>query len=227
MGKVGSIIITIAKVIGMIGLAGCLAGTILVGIMPKDLLTISAQGSGTIEVNLDAIGASISEEDMEKINSSDGLEDGSVKLDVSGNGVAYNFTEMYAEGNSIFLSETQSTDSVSVHDFVYALIIATITMAMSVVSLFFAGFLCKAFKTCRSPFEENVIKKMQQFAYSLLPWVILSSISKSMVNSLTSGSLDVNVTIDLTMVLIVLVILALSYIFKYGAVLQQESDETL
>ena len=33
--------------------------------------------------------------------------------------------------------------------------------------------------------------------------------------------------IDLKMVFVILVILALTFIFKYGAILQQESDETL
>jgi len=33
--------------------------------------------------------------------------------------------------------------------------------------------------------------------------------------------------VDLGMVLIILFIFVLAYIFKYGAVLQQESDETL
>ena len=139
----------------------------------------------------------------------------------------YDFTEMYTEGNSIFLSTSQTLNTISAHNLVYCVAIATISMAMTVVSLFFAGFLCKAFKNCNSPFEENVIKKMQQFAYSLIPWVILTSISNSMINSLVSGKFNVNVSIDLTMLLVVLIILALAYIFKYGAVLQQESDETL
>ncbi len=223
MGEVGNILIIIAKVFCIIGLAGCLAGTIAIGILPKDFMTLQAQGIGTIEINMEAIGESITAEESEQINN--GSYDGYFEVQ---SGVSeYNFNEIYAEGNSIFLTSNQSTKVISVHNLLYIMVIATVSVAMTVVSLFFAGFLCKAFKNCSSPFEENVIKKMQQFAYSLIPWVILTSISQSMVNSLTSGKLKVNISIDLTMIIIVLVILAFAYIFKYGAVLQQESDETL
>lgn len=225
MGEVGSILIVIAKVFCIIGFVACLIGTICLGLLPKDFISFHAMGSGTIEVNMEAIGQSISAEDAELINSGKLLENGKVSIELNSN--EYEMSEMYTEGNSIFLSTSQTLNTISAHNLVYCVAIATISMAMTVVSLFFAGFLCKAFKNCSSPFEENVIKKMQQFAYSLIPWVILTSISNSMINSLVSGKFNVNVSIDLTMLLVVLIILALAYIFKYGAVLQQESDETL
>lgn len=225
MGEVGNILIIIAKVFCIIGLAVCLAGTIAIGILPKDFITLQAQGIGTIEINMEAIGENITAEESEQINN--GSNDGYLEIQAGVSVGEYSFNEMYAEGNSIFLTSNQSTKVISVHDLAYIMVIATVSVAMTVVSLFFAGFLCKAFKNCSSPFEENVIKKMQQFAYSLIPWVILTSMSQSMVSSLTSGKLEVNFSINLTMLIIVLVILAFAYIFKYGAVLQQESDETL
>jgi hypothetical protein len=42
-----------------------------------------------------------------------------------------------------------------------------------------------------------------------------------------SGAPKVTLSINLAVIFTVLVIFALAYIFKYGAVLQQESDETL
>lgn len=229
MGEVGGILIIIAKVICIIGFVVCLIGTICLGLLPKDFITFHAMGSGTIEVNMEAIGQSISAEDAAQINSGSMPEVGTLKLEGSfrfGTN-EYVFNEKHAEGNSIFLSSSQSSNTISVHDLVYCVGIAAVSLAMTIVSLFFAGFLCKAFKNCRSPFEENVIQKMQQFAYSLIPCVLLASISNSMMSSLLSGSFHVNVSIDLSMLVVALVILALAYIFKYGALLQQESDETL
>ncbi len=75
--------------------------------------------------------------------------------------------------------------------------------------------------------EKNVIKKMQYFAYSLVPWAVVSMISDSIRESILNNKLSVMFSIDLGVVLIVLVVLLLVHIFKYGAVLQQESDETL
>ena len=68
---------------------------------------------------------------------------------------------------------------------------------------------------------------MTSFAFSLIPWVFLSSLVNSVSNSITTGGPHVSLSINLGMILIILVIFALTLIFKYGAVLQQESDETL
>jgi len=45
--------------------------------------------------------------------------------------------------------------------------------------------------------------------------------------SAMSGGIHLIFSIDLGVVLVVLIVLVLVSIFKYGAVLQQESDETL
>jgi hypothetical protein len=93
--------------------------------------------------------------------------------------------------------------------------------------LCFASSLCKAFRDCETPFEDNVIKKMQNLAYSLIPWVFVSAATDSVVSSLTTNMVAITFGIDFGVVLIILIVFALVYIFKYGAVLQQESDETL
>ena len=99
---------------------------------------------------------------------------------------------------------------------------------MALVTLFFVGALCKAFRYCESPFEENVIKKMQNLAISLIPWTIISSIAESFVtNLLNVGRFEFGIGVDFNVVLVIALIFVLVYIFKYGAVLQRESDETL
>ena len=99
---------------------------------------------------------------------------------------------------------------------------------MTLVTLFFVGFLCKAFRYCESPFEENVIKKMQNLAISLIPWTIISSIADNFITNLINvGNFELGISIDIKVVLVIILIFVLVYIFKYGAVLQRESDETL
>ena len=68
---------------------------------------------------------------------------------------------------------------------------------------------------------------MKHLAVALIPWCIISSVSDSTFSSIVSGKPSFSLSVDLGMVLVVLVVLVLVYIFKYGAVLQQESDETL
>ena len=107
------------------------------------------------------------------------------------------------------------------------LLLSGVAMAMTIVTISFAESLCKAFRDCTSPFDAKVIKKMQNLAISLIPWTIISSIINSTMDSFLSGGLRLSLNIDLGVVLVVLIVFVLVYIFKYGAVLQQESDETL
>lgn len=89
---------------------------------------------------------------------------------------------------------------------------ATVYAAFTLIVVIFAGKLAKALEKCQSPFEESVTKAMKHFAFSLIP---------AGFTFVTNGS------INLTMVLIILAVIIFSYIFNYGAKLQQESDETL
>ena len=68
---------------------------------------------------------------------------------------------------------------------------------------------------------------MQNLAISLIPWTIVSSVSDSVVASYLQGGLQFQFNLDLSVALVVLIVFILVYIFKYGAILQQESDETL
>ena len=125
------------------------------------------------------------------------------------------------------IAGTMAEYSFTIRDGAWAVVIAAVGLAMTFITLWFVGNLCKAFRDCQSPFEENVIKKMKHVAIALIPWCIISSVSDSTFNSIVSGKPSFSLSVDLGMVLIVLVVLVLVYIFKYGAVLQQESDETL
>ena len=97
----------------------------------------------------------------------------------------------------------------------------------SLVSMIFAGKVCKAFRDCQSPFEENVIRRMQYFAYSLIPTVLLESVVAGSIGYFLGNTDGIGVNLNVSTILVVLVVFALVYVFKYGALLQQESDETL
>ena len=86
--------------------------------------------------------------------------------------------------------------------------------------------LMKAFKTCETPFCENVIKKMTYFARSLVPVYALYMVSNGMWSSLGRGS-DFSMSVNLGYVLLIAVVYILVEVFRYGAGLQKESDETL
>lgn len=227
MGHGGQIISNIGKVILIIALVSMLPAIIVLIAFPKNFITMTYNSSSTVSIDLDRIHLSLSQQEinriMESINDS---TNGSIKMDqedmealsdsqfnASPNTLQYTFTDR--DGITFDLRRT-----------VLPVLAAFITVAMALVSTFFIGSLCKAFRYCTSPFEDTVIHSMRNFAYSLIPWAFFSSTTSGLARGLLSNEFDL-FSIDLGMVIVVLVILALAYIFQYGAILQQESDETL
>ena len=204
IGKVSRILIIICKVAVLITAIALLVGSILSLAIPNDSIRIS--GSASAEIAIDT-GTNIDK--IVKIDESDfdsKILGANLKWILKDNGVT--------DGERIFTLDAAANNINSNHikySIAIACFLGAIYFAMFFVILCFAHKFAKSLEECNSPFEENVIKCMRNFGISLIPWVIFAFI--------TSGSL--------IMALIVFVILLLISIFKYGAQLQQESDETL
>ena len=95
---------------------------------------------------------------------------------------------------------------VSVLIFIFSLLL--------IISISFAKKLFVSLEKCDTPFSEEVVNNLSRFVYSLVPWGIFGFSA----NGLSGG-------IGLVMVIVVVAIL--TSVFKYGAELQRESDETL
>lgn len=226
MGKIGKILANIMKVLVIIGLVFTIIGTIVCAVLPRDFVTIRLGGIGSVVVNVEAIGQTISQEDRDAINNGELLQDMNLELQAEGTEIQIDRVEV--SGNTLILSGSgDRLKEISIHNLTFVMAAVIVTLICLLVSAVFAGGLCKAFETCESPFEEKVIGKMRAFAYSLIPWVILKSFSESLFSSFMNGKMDVTLSIDFANLIIVLVLLALTFVFQYGAVLQQESDETL
>lgn len=224
MGHVGQILALIAKIILGIGIVAMVAGTIFVSFIPEEFVNITVGGNAQVAVDLESIGVSLSKEDQELINNSE-TDVTSGTLDASG--MEYKVNEMTADEKGLLVDASADNITFSLHDSCWVMLLGAVTMILSFVTMWFIGSLCKAVRYCQTPFEETVIKKMQHLAFSLIPWAFFSSISDGMAAGMMYGKMQVNLSVDLGMVLVIVIIFALTYIFKYGAVLQQESDETL
>ena len=218
IGKISSIIALIAKILVGIALVATLAGAVVCFALPKSLMNISMESEMIMEMDLSSIGVNISEEERAMMQEN-------MRLEM--NGEASEFTEVELSGNTMTMRGDFERFTISMKDIGGFLILAFVTLTMTFITLVFVGGLCKAFRDCKTPFEEMVIKKMQHFAYALIPWTITATISNSLSDSLMNQKISLNFTLDLGIILVVLVVLVLVHIFKYGAVLQQESDETL
>ncbi len=220
IGKVSSVIALIGKILVGMGMVCVLIAAIACFVIPEKTLTFTTSGNLEMEMDMSGMGVTIPQEEIdaaqkEMMNS----------MNVSGEGMEA--TEVIVTADSIKMIGKTENMSISLRDLAWIWVWVLLTLVMTFITLCFIHRLCKAFRDCHSPFEDNVIKKMQHFGYSLIPWAVISTITNSVSDSLLNNKLSLQLTVDLSVVLIVLIVLVLVHIFKYGAVLQQESDETL
>ena len=222
IGKISGIVALICKILLSIGLVMMLIGTIACFAVPKDAVIVGAGGSGSVDINLDVLGISLTDNELTDIEK----EMEHIKKEGEET-KEYELTDVSLSDERIFIDALSKQKKISIHDLGWMLLILSGAIALSIVTVCFVSPLCKAFCNCESPFEEKVVKQLNSLAYSLLPWVVLGSLTESISESIFTNNFNLMIGVDLGMVLIILFIFVLAYIFKYGAVLQQESDETL
>lgn len=227
IGKIAGILANIAKVFTCIGFAGCIIGIIAMCIIPKGLVTYRMDGIFHAYVDLKTVtdedfNAELKKEVEDSLNKKNDIS-------VEVNGVEYENAEYTVTDNGVieFKADANTIKSDIKTSVIPLIIMGAVVCALSFVSLIFLRRLCRNFETCSTPFSDEIIRGLKDFAYSLIPWVLIRTLTNSLTSSFFIGDLNINWSIDLSMVIVVLVILALAYIFSYGAVLQQESDETL
>ncbi len=227
IGKAGRIISLIVRIFIILGIVGCLIGTICLACLPKGAVSYKIGGvfSGYVDVrrftneamdsdDIDAIKNGVTQGTGRsfKIN---GMEYADLTFDVSPDGVI----EMKAAGKGELVDARKTLIPITLMGLVYCV--------FSLVSIIFLGNLFKKIETCVTPFCDDIIRGLKNFAYSLIPWAFIGSVNNAMAGSMITGDHSFSFDVNLTMVATVLLILALAYIFGYGAELQKESDETL
>lgn len=205
VGKVSRIVSKIAQVVTLIGAIACLVvGVILIFIPADAIKSFNGTATGTI----------VFDEEKSKMISFDDSDNGHIKF--MGAEFKVNTTET-VEGNSHALNIDALAINVDGRHFKLLGIVLSFAGSLLLVSLYvvfmFAVRLSKALETCESPFEENVLIAMKKLGYSFIPFGILQI-------GLTGIS-------AVTIILMIMLVLAMIYIFSYGAKLQQESDDTV
>lgn len=245
VGKISAVVALVSKILVILGLVTCVASMVICLVLPKDLVKVTTVGNMVTEVNYEALGVdmlgiSVADEMQDWSDMQTMLENGdkiqietkqngmmSGNLTISSTNEIYIPTNVNVENGRVTVDMETPEVVITMRQICGLILVSTIATIMTLITIIFVEKLCKAFRDCQSPFEENVIKKMQNLAYVLIPWTLISGISESIMTSFMSNSLTFSVSLDVGVVLVVLIVLVLVYIFKYGAVLQQESDETL
>ncbi len=213
VGRVSRIVLLVFRICLIIGIVASLVGVVMgiIGtvVVPDDAVRADITVNGTVEFDNEKIPSFISSEilDLEETNVKFGLGNFKIKLFI--NKIIENSANGYViDGNASF-----SDTKLLMLGVVGVFAVSAIGCGVMLVVVIFGGRLAKALETCESPFEEKVIKAMKSFAFSLIP--------VGVVVFLTDGVLG------LTTAFIVAAIFLFAFVFKYGAELQQQADETV
>lgn len=208
IGKVSRVVIILFEIVIICGIVGAiLAGSALLA-MPKDFITVNGNASAEIMIDTDKAPLLLDADDFEELEGADNIDLDflDVFLDVKVNEGENGVVAINANAGADNADTRIITLSLGVAAFVGAVLLG----AILVVAIF--GYkLAKAFSTCTSPFEENVITRMKRFGYSLIPWAAITCLSSD--------------SVSLTAVLFAVVVILITQIFSYGAKLQQENDD--
>ncbi len=219
-GRIGNTIALVSKILVGICIAFLMVAAIIGFVLPKDFLNVKLSTNVEMDVNMDSFGMSFTDEELAEKQAELVAAAEEDKED-------YVVTKIEVAGHNVAITEKAEDINLTIRNMAWLVLLLVVGLIMIMVVLCFASSLCKAFCDCETPFEDKVIKKMQNLAFSLIPWVFVSSVVDSVVDSFTNNMVALTLNIDLGVVLIILIVFVLVYIFKYGAVLQQESDETL
>ena len=220
IGKAGRIVSIILIVLLGIGALGLLIGGIACAVLPRDLVEVSLRPVVDVKVGKELMGAEWA--NMDKL-----LNEAQQKVseEFEGAGVALEKTD---EGLLVHVDPKGEEEATfGLRDANRAIWAGLVGIASAIVTLVMFLQLCKAFEACRTPFDEPVIKRMTTFAWTLIVCAVVSCFARASVAAILSGWQRMSFNLNLTSVFTALMVFFLCMVFRYGAQLQKEADETL
>ncbi len=212
-GKVAKIVTMVVIVFLLVAEGFLLVGGVIAAIVPKDSVTVDTGLDTRIDVNTDFFGLNGKQFFFKIGNTELVLGDlGKGEYDVK------------SENGSLTLTENVQDKHYDLNTALLMIISEMACLAAIITALYFFRALMKQFMVCETPFSEGVVKKMRAFAVALIPCMIAYHAASAVKNHVlgNDGSLSFFLS-----VIFVLVIYVLTMIFKYGAELQKEHDDTV
>ena len=216
IGTIGKIISIVAIVLMFCAGVAVTSSAVAIAALPSD--AVSANVSADVDVAFsDVIFGALKEKTVEKINA-----DPQTVHDAF-SGIATVTAEGTDDATVIHVHSDQFL--IRSGDAIPFLLLALVDIAGIIVCLFFFKSLMSEFRQCDSPFSDGVVRKMRNFAISLLPAAVASSVSDTIFTYYFSVNHSLSMSLNLAPVVAALVIFVLVMIFNYGVALQKESDE--
>ena len=228
IAKIGRIITTIAAVFMIIAAVAVAAGIAVTASMPKEALQVELSGTADVTAKgevLESLANAI-------IDSSEGgkglikIGDSDIAIGDVEDSVPDDITAQKTD-KGLTLSVNGYKMNLTVKSVLVTLIFTLLNTACLIVVLFMIRALLKSIERCETPFCDDVIRKMRNFGFSLIPLAIFNGTSENAWDSLTNLGANIHFGVDFKVVFGILIVFMLAMIFSYGAQLQKQSDETL
>ena len=218
IGKAGRIVSIVLIVLLGIGALALVLGGIACAILPKDMVEVSLRPLVDVKVDRELMGT-------EWANIDRLLDEAQKQVGEEFEGVALEKTD----GGLLVHVDPKNEEDVtfSLRDAMRAIWAGLVGIASTIVTLVMLLKLCDAFRVCRTPFDEPVIKRMNTFAWTLIVCAAVSCFARASVAAILSGWQRMSFSLNLTSVFTALIVFFLCIVFRYGAQLQREADETL
>ncbi len=210
LGNAGYLITKTGKILLIVSAVVCFVGALIMCFVPKDLIRIELESVNSAVIIIDDEAEQFSFIDLD-------IADGFIEIGDNRYQLVINDENMpLSEKNTVYISNIK-----------WILFATALFCIAAYVSFYFANKLCAYFRNCETPFSDDISKGILNFAWSLIPISLISSVIETFTESVLFGNFDILIQADLVTVLLILSVFMLSYIFKYGTKLQTESDETL
>ncbi len=222
IGTVGRILTIIAIIVVIASIVCAALAMVVTVVFPKDAVTVSFSGDARVHIDSKLYSGRFPVVGLDGL-----LENGRATFKLAG--AEFDTVSVEESADGVNVHAAADGINLDIHGLFRGCIVALVYLAAVLVMLYFLKALMTEFKTCDTPFAESVIKKMTNFGWSLIPMAVLSGVTGSSITALvfSGGAKNFDYSLNLSVVLVVLVVLALVQVFKYGAQLQQQSDETL
>ena len=228
IGKAGRIVSIILIVLLGIGAFSLLLAGGVCAVLPEDTVEVSFRPNADVLVGRSILGQEWSRIDeivAEAQEALTGKYGEVIQFEKTDRGLLIRLDRLMEEGEVFRLRNALG-----------AIWAGLVGIASAIVALVMFLKLSDAFRVCRSPFDEAVIRRMNIFAWTLIVCAVVGSFAGSAAQSAVMafqnagihvGAKNFGVSLDLYPIFAALIVFFLCMVFRYGAQLQKEADETL
>ena len=215
LGKVSKVIVVILMAVIIAGIVATSLSAITMATLPEDAIQITGSAETEIVVDESKLGSLAGA--MIKTGTLVNIPTTNIHFDQFGTDFSLNVIENKTDDTHYTYNIDGDITKFNCKAFGIAATMGCLAgiliLVASLVSCIFGKRLADALAKCDSPFEDSVMKAMGNFGKSLIPMAVFMVVLRGL-----SG---------VSTFLAILVVLLFIQVFKYGAKLQKESDETL